>query len=141
MNEAFVNPPTAFLPSYDYGAALEFATGDLGANAVLMNVGENDDGRGYWFWGMQLGYQLSTSWGDGNYRLLIDGTSKDFLDPKGLNEEALLGLTFSIDQELGETIGAFARIGWQQDDAAVDYSAVYSGGLNIGGTLWGPVSG
>ncbi len=31
----------------------------------------------------------------------------------------------------------FLRFGWQDDDAAVTYDALYSGGLNISGGLWG----
>jgi hypothetical protein len=136
MNEAFVNAPIAFLPSYDYGGALELVSGPFTTNAVLMKVGANDDGRGYWFWGLQFGYKVTSKLGAGNYRFVIDSTSKEFLDPQGVNEEPLLGLTFSFDQELTATVGAFVRIGWQQDDAEVDFDAQYSGGLNISGGLW-----
>jgi porin len=46
-------------------------------------------------------------------------------------------LTFSLDQELGDLVGAFLRLGWQKDDAAVDFKALYSGGLDMNGKLWG----
>ena len=136
MNEAFVSAPTAFLPSYDYGGVVELDSGPVTTSAVLMNVGANDDGRSYWFWGLQVAYKVDSKLGTGNYRVLVDGTSKDFLDPQGSNEESLLGLTFSFDQELSDSLGAFVRIGWQQDDAEVDFDAQYSGGLNISGSLW-----
>ena len=136
MNEAFVNAATAFLPSYDYGGLVNLTSGPVTTSAVIMNVGANDDGRSYWFWGLQLAYKVHSKLGTGNYRVLVDGTSKDFLNPQGTNEESLLGLTFSFDQELTDTLGAFVRIGWQQDDAEVDFDAQYSGGLNISGSLW-----
>jgi hypothetical protein len=28
-------------------------------------------------------------------------------------------------------------MGWQDDDAAIDHDALYSGGINISGELWG----
>jgi porin len=34
-------------------------------------------------------------------------------------------------------VGAFLRLAWQQEDAAVDYRAVYSGGLQLNGSGWG----
>lgn len=136
MNEAFVNTPTAFLPSYDYGGVVELVSSAFTATAMVMNVGANDDGNSYWFWGAQIAYQVTTKLGKGNYRVVIDGTSRDFLDPQGLNEESLFGLTFSIDQVLTDAAGAFVRVGWQQDDAEVDFDAQYSAGLNISGSLW-----
>jgi len=33
--------------------------------------------------------------------------------------------------------GAFLRLGWQREDAAVDFKAVYSGGLDFKGAAWG----
>jgi porin len=137
MNEVFINAPTAFLPSYDLGGSLELGAGSFSARGVVMNVGENDDGNNYWFYGVQLGYTAQTSLGEGNYRLMIDGTNKNFLDPQGLKKETLLGVTLSLDQGLGETFGVFARFGWQQDNAAVDFDGLYSGGLSILGAVWG----
>ncbi len=34
-------------------------------------------------------------------------------------------------------VGLFLRMGWQADDAAVDFRAVYSGGLDLQGAAWG----
>ena len=39
--------------------------------------------------------------------------------------------------KLGDTLGAWIRFGWQDDAAAIDYRAIYSGGFNISGSLWG----
>lgn len=137
MNEAFVNAGTYGLPSYDTGAALEWKSGPWSASALAMNVGENDDGNNYNFWGVQAGYQAETGLGTGNYRLILAGASEEFLDPDGAKKERRLGWGLSLDQAFGEVVGGFLRLAWQQDDAAVDYEALYSGGLNFKGSAWG----
>jgi porin len=137
MNEALVNGPQAFLPSYAPGGALALDVGRWSARAVVMGIGKNDDGNNVVFYGGQLGYRLETPLGEGNYRLLIVGANRAFLDPSGTREEFRLAGAFSIDQQLGETFGVFLRIGWQSDRAAVNYDAIYSGGLNIFGGAWG----
>lgn len=93
-------------------------------------------GNDYTFWGVQLSYTLETPLGEGTYRLLVDGTSDDFLDTAGTDKESLGAVILSFDQQLGDILGAFVRLGWQKEDAAVDFQALYSGGLNISGKLW-----
>ena len=137
MNEALVNGPIAFLPSYDAGGAVELNYRDFSIKGAFMNVGENDDGNNFNFYGVQLGYKLTTSLGEGNYRLIANFSSKDFLDPAGESKESRRAFLISCDQELGEILGAWIRFGVQDDDAAVAYEKLYSGGLNIGGKLWG----
>jgi porin len=102
-----------------------------------MNIGENDDGNNYNFWGVQAGYQSDTSLGTGNYRIILTGASSEFLDPDGTSKEGRLAWGLSFDQELGDVVGAFLRFGWQKEDAAVDYKAEYSGGFNFSGGAWG----
>ena len=34
-------------------------------------------------------------------------------------------------------MGGWIRFGWQTDDAAVEYEAIYSGGIDIKGVDWG----
>jgi porin len=101
-----------------------------------MNIGENDDGDNYHFFAGQIGYKLNTSLGEGNYRLIVDGTSKQFLDEDG-NKEGRLAAFLSFDQELGGIFGAWIRFGWQDDKALINYDALYSGGLNITGKWYG----
>ena len=55
MNEAFVNAPTGFLPSYDWGGAVELERAPWSFRAAVMQVGENDDGSGYTFYGGEAG--------------------------------------------------------------------------------------
>lgn len=43
----------------------------------------------------------------------------------------------SFDQEFGKVLGGWVRFGGQTDKAAVDYKAIYSGGIDIKGGAWG----
>jgi len=136
MNEALVNGPSAFLPSYDIGGAVEWEIGNWDITGVGMNVGENEDGNSYHFFAGQIGYKLNNSLGEGNYRLIVDGTSKQFLDEDG-NKEGRLAAFLSFDQQLGDIFGAWIRFGWQDDKALINYDALFSGGLNITGKWYG----
>lgn len=136
MNAALVNGPNVFLPSYDMGGAVEWDFGRFGLRAVWMNVGENDDGKNFNFFGLQLGYTVSTALGEGTYRIFGVGATDDFLDPTKTSMESRAALGLSFDQELGTIVGAFVRLVWQSDDAAVNFEALYSGGVNISGKLW-----
>ena len=137
MNEALVNSGSYNLPSYDAGAALELSHGPWSVNALGMNIGENDDGNNYNFWGIQAGYEARTALGIGNYRLLLVGASDAFLTADDNSEAGRLAWGLSFDQALGSVFGAFLRLTWQQEEAAVDYKALYSGGINIAGHAWG----
>jgi len=137
MNEALVNGPHAFLPSYDIGGALEWEIGPFSAKGVVMQVGENDEGKAYNFYGVQVGYTIETPIGKGTYRVLVDTTSDDFSDPDGVNTEPLKGVIISFDQEIGEILGAWIRLGTSDDKAIVNFRDLYSGGIDISGKLWG----
>lgn len=136
MNAALTNAPNVFFPSYDMGAALEWEHNQWLISAVIMEIGENDDGNRYTFYGVQAGVTINTQWGEGNYRVMVDGTNDRFLDVNGNNLESRNALMFNFDQTLSKVLGAFLRFGWQTDKAAVDYKAIYSGGIDIKGTAW-----
>ena len=85
-----------------------------------------------------LGYKLTTSLGEGHYRIIGQVTSKQFLDETGNKERRLAGF-LSFDQELGDIFGAWIRFGWQDDKALIDYDRLFSGGLNITGKWYGRV--
>jgi porin len=136
MNEALVNSSNGFFPSYDIGGAVEWEIGNWDITGVGMNIGENDDGNNYNFFAGQIGYKLNTSLGEGNYRLIVDGTSEQFLDEDG-NKKGRLAVFLSFDQELGSIFGAWIRFGWQDDKALINYDALFSGGLNITGKWYG----
>ncbi len=141
MNEALVNAPNAFLPSYDLGAAVEWQIDRLSIKGVAMAIGSNgkegtfDSPYNAYF--MQVGYALHTGLGDGNYRLAMGLSSDDFPNPEATKRERRTCAIASFDQELGRILGAWIRFGWQDDAAAVNYRAIYSGGLNVSGGLWG----
>jgi porin len=137
MNEALVNGPNGFFPSYDIGGAAEWEIGNFDITALGMNIGENDDGNNYNYLAGQIVYKLNFSFGEGSYRLIVDMTSKDFLDKNGENKERQAAGFLSFDQELGDIFGAWIRFGWQDDKALIDYDALFSGGLNITGKWYG----
>jgi Carbohydrate-selective porin, OprB family len=137
MNEALVNGPNAFLPSYDIGGSLEWEIGRFAVKGVVMQVGENDEGRAYNFFGVQVGCTLETPIGQGTYRVLADATSDDFSDPDGVGTEPLRGIILSFDQEIGENLGAWVRFGTSDDKALINFKDLYSGGIDINGNLWG----
>jgi porin len=136
MNEALVNGPNGFFPSFDIGGAAQWEVGNFDITALGMNIGENDDGNDYHFFAGQLAYKLETTLGEGNYRVIVDGTSEQFLDEDG-DKERRTAVTLSFDQALGDIFGAWIRFGWQDDAALINYDALYSGGLNITGKWYG----
>lgn len=140
MNSALVNGPNVFLPSYDVGGAAEWELGPFGVTGVYMNVGQTDAATGdnnFNFYGLQLSYRLETSFGEGNYRVIVDGGSEDFLDPAGTKRESRLAGLISFDQQLGQHFGAWIRCGMQDDKAAITYETLYSGGIQINGSVYG----
>jgi len=137
MNEVFVNSVSYGLPSYDTGADVKWSGGSWSVNALGMRINENDDGNDFNYFAGQIGYHIETSVGDGNYRMIVTRTNTSFLNPEGTQLEYCFAYGFSIDQALGNVVGVFARFSWQTDDAAVDYKAAYTGGLNIAGNGWG----
>ena len=132
MNEALVNASNGFAPSYDIGGSVEWEIGNWDFTAVGMNVGENDDGNNFNFFGGQIGYKLNTSLGEGNYRVIGQGTSEEFFDKNGKKQHRLAAF-LSFDQELGDIFGAWIRFGWQDDNALINYDHFLSGGVNISG--------
>lgn len=137
MNTVFVNTPSDALPGYDWGGVLVWKYQDWTFSALGMNVGENDAGNNYNFYGVEADYHLETPLGEGNYRVLYSGTSSAYPNPAGTRLERRQALSLSFDQALGEVVGAFLRLGWQSDDPAVSVKALYSGGLNLKGSAWG----
>jgi hypothetical protein len=136
MNGALVHKPHGFFPSYDLGAVAEWRIGAVAVKGVVMNVGTGSDENTYNYYGLQFGYLLNTVIGEGNYRFIVDRTSRDFEDSLGGKGQAMEAFVLSFDQELGDILGVWIRIGRQDDDAAIDYQNLYSGGIDISGKLW-----
>lgn len=135
MNDIFVNNTLANLPDYDTGAALEFESGLWSVKAVIMNS-ENDDGNDYNYYAVQIGHHVMTRWGEGNYRIFGFVTDNEFVDTDGTDEDKLSGFGISLDQQLGESFGLFARVGIQNDEVPVDHDEMVSIGLSIAGASW-----
>jgi len=137
LNPALVNGPNGFAPSFDLGGAITWGFGNLYLNAVVMNIGENESGVSYNFYGGEVGYTLETGLGEGNFRLAYEGGRKAFLDPTGTTLEDRNLVFLSCDQQFGENLGGWIRFGWGDDNSALDAADLYSGGIDIGGGLWG----
>ena len=139
MNTALTNGSSLnlFLPAYDLGAALRWDNGPWSLRVVVMDVNENEDGNSFDFYGMQASYHLNNNFGKGNYRIGILTESRDFLTPDSTQLEDRAGIYLSFDQEFGELLGGWIRIGEQREDAALVYRAIYSGGIDIKGKAWG----
>ena len=136
MNAAFTNGPNIFLPSYDYGAAAEWETGVWSFSGVYMNIGENSDGNNTNFVGLQAGYHANNKLGAGNYRFTINATDEQFFNAAGTQLEQRSTVLLSFDQAFGNIIGGWIRFGRRLDDAAADYDAIYTGGIDIKGPAW-----
>jgi len=140
MNEALVNGPNAFVPSFDLGGAFEWEVADFSLKGVAMDMGSNGEegefGEPYNCYLMQFGYAVDVGLGEGNYRLVLGMSSDDFSNVAGTNKERKRCALISFDQQLGGILGAWIRFGWHDDKTAIDYKDIYSGGLNISGNLW-----
>ena len=136
MNSTLTNGRNVFLPSYDVGAALESVIGPWSLSGVVMDIGENDEGNNFSFYGLQAGYRLNTTLGVGNYRIIMAVTSEDFLNPAGTRLERRFSNLYSFDQAFGKLIGGWVRFGWQSEDPAIDYHTIFSGGIDIKGAAW-----
>lgn len=141
MNQALVNAPHAFLPSYDLGGVFQWQWGGFTATGLAMALGSNGkEGtleEPYNAYFLELQQALDLAPGKGTYRLLLGASSKGFYDPEGTRKERRNCVMLSFDQELGKILGAWIRCGWQDDRAAIDYREIYSGGLALKGLPWG----
>jgi len=140
MNEIFVNDTNVNLPSYDIGGVIELDISNVSVRALAMNTKyetDTDAHKNYNYFAFQLGYSIDTSLGEGNYRICGFSTNNKFPNWDGTEYENLYGIGISADQEIGDIVGVFARLCWQDDTAVVDYASLYSAGVNINGNLWG----
>jgi len=136
MNEGLVHNPLLNLPSYDAGVGLEFEKGNLRLSLVGMRS-KNELDKYYTWVGGQLTYHWENPLGEGNYRLCLFTTDKKFESWTSTSYKAKRGIGLSVDQELiKKKLGAFLRLGWQDDKAQVDYKSTLSFGFNVNGSFW-----
>ena len=138
MNPSLSNAPNTFFPAYDPGIAAEWYIGEWAFSGVLMDVHQVNSPDKYTFYGLQAGYRLDTGLGTGNYRISLNG-DRDFIDEAGRSKQKNDIVIISIDQQFGNKIGAFTRVGWRLDDELINYRAIYSGGIDIRGATWGRI--
>ncbi len=136
MNPSLSNAPNTFFPAYDPGIAAVWYIGEWAFSGVYMDVHQVNSPEKYSFYGLQAGYRLETGLGTGNYRIAVNG-DRDFIDEAGANKQKNDILLISFDQQFGNKIGAFTRMGWRLDDEFINYRAIYSGGIDIRGITWG----
>jgi porin len=136
MNEALETSNMDML-SYNPGAILELEIQDWSFNLVYTQS-ENEQGSPFNWVSGQVGYQLETRLGEGNYRFFAFTSDGAFTDAAGMrDDERFSGMGLSFDQEIGEIFGGFVRIICANDNAVVDFNRLWSGGVNISGRLWG----
>jgi len=137
MNQALVNNPLANIPNYDYGLALDVEKGPF--NVRFVGIGSKTpehelskfNEKDYLYLAAQVGLNLKTPLGEGNYRLYAFCTDRKFPDWKDERKKSLLGIGVSIDQDLiKDKLGAFLRLGYQDTRAKVDYKAMASLGID-----------
>jgi porin len=137
MNAALVNGPSGYVPSYGAGTALEWDGGPWSLRGVYMRVDGPDAGQAHGYLGVQGAYRVATRFGQGEYRLVLQHTSADFPAADEGGEAALRAWIISADQQLGEVLGIWARVGRQDNVAKVRFESLYSGGLSLRGRAWG----
>ena len=136
MSPALSNAPNTLFPSYDFGVAVEWHRDNWTFSGALMEVHQLTSPDKYTFYGIQARYTLETNLGKGHYRVLLNG-DRDFVDEAGASKQRNDLLIMSIDQQFGDIIGAFTRMGWRLDNEPIKYRTVYTGGIDIRGTGWG----
>jgi len=136
MNPALSNAPNTFFPSYDLGVATEWHRDQWTFAGVFMDVHQSTSPDKYTFYGLQARYTLETRLGTGHYRVSLNG-DRDFIDEVGASKQRNDVMIISIDQQLGDTVGVFTRLGWRLDNEPINYRAIYAGGIDIRGTNWG----
>ncbi len=139
MNSVFV--AERLVPSHDPGAVIRYRSGDTTINAVwmlLLTTPRDAGGSTYSYGGLQVGHRIDTPWGEGNYRLVLQGTARSLPGREPGERARAMGVSVSCDQRLGEVFGGFVRAGIANDDPAqVVHDKGLSFGLNINGQLWG----
>ena len=129
MNPALSNAPNTFFPSYAPGVTTEWHRDKWTFTGVFMDVHQLTSPDKYTFYGIQARYTLETSPGTGHYRVLLNG-NRDFVDEAGASKQRNDVLIISIDQQFGDTVGVFTRMGWPQiQNEPINYRAVYTGDI------------
>lgn len=135
MNSAFVS--RFFLPSYDPGVHLGVSGSAWHFDVVWMKAKtgpKKEGGVKYDFYGADLGVKVHLPFGEGNYDLIVETTSKDFEDRDDGRPVRRNGFGVSADQSIGDAVTLFTRFGWTDESASdVLQRASYTGGVELNG--------
>ena len=138
MNEVFVNK--AFLPTYTPGIAVNFDFDNWHAHVVWMDaeVPTDQGSVGYTFYGADVGFSTWTMLGQGNYHLILQTTDRRFTGrATTATLEEVNAIGFSMDQQLSDRVGIFARLGGSNRSPSVlIHNGLYSAGVTLRGGQW-----
>jgi len=137
MNQVFSNNHTSQFPSYDPGGVIDLNTGDLSFTAVYMTP-KTEAGRTYDYYAAQATVERQSRLGTGHLSVFTIATNDKFENADETDDDAgLKSIGLSLDQKLGPVAGVFAEVGFQDDEAAIDFDGIVTMGLNINGAWWG----
>jgi porin len=137
MNQVFSNNHTAQFPSYDPGGVIDLEAGDLSFTAVYMTP-KTEAGRTYDYYAAQASVERQSRLGAGHLSVFAITTSDKFQNADDTDDDAgLKSIGLSLDQKLGPIAGVFAEVGFQDDEAAIDFDRIVTLGLNVNGAWWG----
>lgn len=138
----FMSGPLSFgqnfiVPSYDYGGVLIWQFHGFKLTSLMMNVAKNDDYNNFNYYAMQIEISNNSQIGEGHYRFMIDASDNKFISANGQGLTKRTVAMFSLDQALGQILGVWVRCAWDRRQTQLQYSAIYTGGLNLSGKRWG----
>lgn len=146
LGHMFGNSPTIEFPDNAGGLRLAWALNDVvDVEAVAMDADSDwedlfDDG----FYAAQVNLKPGLFGRDGNYRILgwMNDREHTRWDDATMTKERGYGFGLSVDQNMSDHVGLFARYAWQAPGVFLDgedfsLEQAYSLGTRIGGGLWG----
>jgi len=145
LGRIFRNSPTIELPDNAAGLKVAFSPFKLvDIDGLIMDAdGDWEDIGDDTFIAGQLNLKPNFLDRNGNYRFIAWLSNRDHTkwnNSSNIQEEAY-GFGICFDQELTDTLGAFARYGWQDPEVYLNGESFslehfYSIGLQLKGTLW-----
>lgn len=153
LGSMFRNSAVIEFPDNGMGIRASYAAGEKVDLSVVVIDGDADgeDVADALFYGGQLNVKPGFLGREGNYRLLAwsNGQNHTCWNDTAKDKEDAYGYGISLDQELTDVVGVFARYGWQDPDVvlstdpafdittAAGLEHAYSLGLQFKGSAWG----
>jgi len=146
LGRMFRNSPVIEFPDNSAGLRLNIEPVDIMGVSLLVMDGDGDweDVADEIFFAGQLNFKPGLFDRNGNYRLIGWLNDRDHTkwNDSSKNQEKAYGIGISLDQELTDNLGMFARYGWQDPDVYLNgeefsLEQAWSTGLRIAGSAWG----